>query len=201
MSATGVILAGGRSRRMGENKLWLEVGGAPLWSRVYEALAPSCDEVLAVGVAEELAGVESPALRLVEDRRAGREGPLAGIEAGLEAARYPLVYVAAGDLPFLPPDLVRFSLELIAEKEAPAAVPLYRGRVHPLCAVYRRELLPVVSRALDEGTRAARALLAGLDGVAYIEEALGWFGEPEIFLMNVNSPEDLAKARAAGSFP
>ncbi len=184
---------------MGEDKLRLKIGGVSLWRRVYEALYPGCKEVLAVGVAEELVGLEAAGLRCVEDRRAGREGPLAGIEAGLSAARYPLVYVSAGDLPFLTPDLVSFSLNRLVEKEAPAVVPRHRGRAQPLCAAYRRDLLPEVSRALDRGTRSVRALLADLDGVEYIEEELNSFGTPELFLMNVNSPEDLELARAAGS--
>ena len=184
---------------MGENKLLIRVGGIPLWQRVYEALSPSCREVLAVGVADELADLKAPTLHCVEDRRAGREGPLAGIEAALAAARYPLVYVAAGDLPFLPPDLVSFFLRRLAQGDFPAVVPRHRDKVQPLCAAYRRDLLPEVSRALDEGTRAARALLAGLDRVAYVEKELSSFGEPELFLMNVNSPEDLKRARTAGS--
>lgn len=186
---------------MGEDKLRLRIGGIPLWRRVYEALYPGCDEVLAVGVAGELAGLEAPGLRRVEDRRAGREGPLAGLEAGLAAARYPLVYVAAGDLPFLPPGLVSFLLRRLADTEAPAVVPRHRGRVQPLCAAYRQELLPVVSSMLDQETRAARALLAELDGVEYVEGGLASFGDPDLFLSNVNSPEDLEKARALGSRP
>jgi molybdenum cofactor guanylyltransferase len=69
---------------------------------------------------------------------------------------------------------------------------------HPLCAAYRREIRPAVSAALDRGVRSVRELLEDLPGVRYVEEGeLRRFGDPELLLMNVNSPEDLTRARAA----
>src|ERR671938_1173512 len=95
-NCAGVILAGGRSRRMGRDKLPLKVGKTTLLDRVHRALASHCREILVVG-AREYAPVGA---RLVSDLRLD-EGPLAGIEAALLAARYGSVFVAAGDMPFL----------------------------------------------------------------------------------------------------
>jgi molybdopterin-guanine dinucleotide biosynthesis protein A len=191
--ATGLILAGGRSSRMGREKLTLEVGGMTLVSRVYAALAPSCREIIMVGD-----GPDVPGARRVRDLREGREGPLAGLEAGLGAASSPVVFVAAGDMPFVPPGLVRFLLDRLRSRGHQAVVPRHAGRVHPLCAAYDRGVLAEVSRLLNAGTRAAWRLLENLgDGVEYVEEEFGPFGDPEVFLANVNSPEDLARARAA----
>jgi molybdenum cofactor guanylyltransferase len=78
-----------------------------------------------------------------------------------------------------------------------AVVPRNRGRTHPLCAAYDRETLPDVRAALDGGVRSVREFLQGLDAVEYVEEGLRRFGEPDLFLMNVNSPEDLERARAS----
>jgi molybdenum cofactor guanylyltransferase len=75
-------------------------------------------------------------------------------------------------------------------------VPRHRGAAHPLCAAYDRELLPQVRSALDGGVRSVRAFLAGVDPVEYVEEELRRFGDPDLFLMNINSPEDLDRARA-----
>jgi molybdopterin-guanine dinucleotide biosynthesis protein A len=134
-------------------------------------------------------------VRRVPDLRPGR-GPLAGIEAGLEAACLPRVFVAAGDMPFVPDALIGFLLDRISGG-ASAAVPVYRGRSHPLCAAYDRRILSVVSSALDEGIGAVRTLLDILGNVEYVNEELLRFGDPELFLMNVNSPEDLDRARTA----
>ncbi len=189
--ATGLILAGGRSSRMGRQKLTLEVGGVTLVWRVHAALTPSCREIIMVGD-----GPDMPGVRRVRDLREGRAGPLAGLEAGLGAASSPAVFVAAGDMPFVPRELVGFLLDRLRSRGLRAVVPRHAGRVHPLCAAYDRAVLADVSSLLDAGTRAAWRLLEGLgDGVEYVEEELGLFGDPEDFLTNVNSPEDLVRAR------
>ena len=176
---------------MGRDKLQLEVGGVPLLKRVHEALSGRCAEVMLVG--------EGPAVlegvRRAPDARTGGEGPLAGMETGLAAATNRLVFVTAGDLPFLPGELVGFLLERLEERGACAVVPRYEGRAHPLCAAYDRRILPQVRLALDGGVRSVREFLGALDPVEYVEGELRWFGEPDLFLMNVNSPEDLYRAR------
>lgn len=176
---------------MGTDKLSLEVGGMPLLHRVHDALTAHCREVLVVGGA----GPGLDAAERVRGERPGGQGPLAGLEAGLTAARNRLVFVAAGDLPFLTGDLVGYLLERLEGSGADAVVPRYRGRTHPLCATYDRGLLPRVGSALDGGVRAVRAFVEGLDEVEYVGEELRRFGDPDLLLMNVNTPEDLRRAR------
>ena len=191
--ATGAILGGGASRRMGRDKLPLKVGDTTLLERVHEALASRCAEILIVGGG----GCVSPETCRVPDLRPGRQGPLAGIEAALLAARYQSVFIAAGDMPFLTGDLVGYLLGLLSDP-LPAVVPHFGGRPHPLCAAYSRAVQPAVSSALDRGVRSVRGLLEGLPGVRYVgEEELRRCGDPNLLLLNVNSPEDLTQARAA----
>lgn len=188
-----MILAGGESRRMGRDKLLLEVGGVPLLRRVHDALSGRCAEIILVGGGDaRLEGV-----RQVPDERAGGQGPLAGMEAGLAAAGNRLVFVAAADLPFLPEGLVGSLLERLEERENWAVLPRYGGTTHPLCAAYDRRILPQVRSALDDGIRSVREFLSTLGAVEYVEGELWRFGDPDLFLMNVNSPEDLARARAS----
>ncbi len=177
---------------MGSDKLSLEINGVPLLRRVYEALSARCTEVVVVGGG----GVPLEGARRISDERPGVQGPLAGLEAGLAAVTTRLVFVAAGDMPFLSGDLVGYLLERLEEREACAVVPRHRGRIHPLCAAYDRAVLPRVRAALDEGVRAVHRFLETLDKVEYVEEGLRRVGDPDIFLMNVNSPEDLDLARA-----
>ena len=176
---------------MGRDKLLLEVGGAALVERVAGALSARCGEVILAG-----RGMAPPGIRAVGDARPG-QGPLAGMEAGLAAARHPLVFVAAGDMPFLRPELVDHLLEVVRVRESLAAVPDDGRGSHPLCAAYSRDgILPPLRSALDAGVRAARGFLRALDGVVYVPAAeLRSFGDPDLLLMNVNSPADLARAR------
>ena len=178
---------------MGRDKAHLEVGGAPLIKRVQDALAPHCEEIIVVGPEEAaaLAGARS-----VPDSRPGREGPLAGMEAGLAAARNPLVFIAATDLPFLSAELVGYLLGHVVECGLRAAVPRWRGRPHPLCAAYERGILSSLKTALEGEVRSVRRMLEGVDGVGYVEEELRLFGDPDEFLMNVNEPGDLELARS-----
>ena len=196
--STGIILAGGASRRMGRDKLSLIVGGATLIQRTYDALASSCDEVLISASEESSRGYGLPA-RIVKDFRPGRKGPLAAMEAGLAAAGNDHVFVSAGDVPFIPEALIHFLLQTVAEDGVRVAVPRYDGRLHPLCAAYRKDVLVDLSFALNLGVRAAHDFLESLEGVLNVEDELGRFGDPELFLMNVNSPGDLERARSVSA--
>jgi molybdenum cofactor guanylyltransferase len=180
---------------MGRDKLLLEVGRVPLLRRVHDALSAPCAEIVVVGSGGESA--RRGEIRRIPDERRGGLGPLAGLETGLAAARNRLVFVAAGDMPFLSADLVCCLLGRLEERGVSAVVPRHWGRTHPLCAAYDREILPQVSSALDGGVRAVREFLEDLDQVEYVEKGLWQFGDPDLFLMNVNAPEDLDRARAS----
>ena len=192
-----MVLAGGASTRMGRDKLRLTVGGVPLVRRVYDVLLGRCEEVLVVGSGSLGQSLSDglPEARTVPDLRPGRAGPLAGIEAGLASAGNETVFVVAGDLPFVPDELVGFLLDLLGEEGVRVAVPRHEGRLHPLCAAYRKEVLADLSFVLNLGVRAVHTFLENLDGVRCVEEELELFGDPGLFLMNVNFPEDLERAR------
>ena len=175
---------------MGREKLSLEVGSVPLIERVNKALSARCREVLVVG-----GGIRLEGARHVPDERPGRQGPLAGIEAGLEASRYDHVFVAAGDMPFLPQELVQYLLDRLEQGHSIAVIPHDGERSHPLCGAYARALLPCVGDALDGGTLAVHEFLESVGRVEYVGDELGRFGAPDLTLMNVNSPLDLERAR------
>jgi molybdenum cofactor guanylyltransferase len=176
---------------MGREKLSLDVAGVALIERVRDALAGCCQEVLVVGSG----GVRLQGVGYTTGERPGGLGPLAGMEAGLAQARYPLVFVAAGDMPFLTQGLVGYLLDRLDEDGVLAVIPRYRGRIHPLCAAYKRALLPHLGAALDSDTRAVRSFLEGIEQIEYVGAELQRFGDPDRHLMNINTPEDLALAR------
>ncbi|QYJ14498.1 Molybdenum cofactor guanylyltransferase [Rubrobacter xylanophilus DSM 9941] len=190
MDATCVILAGGESRRMGRDKLGEEIGGVPMLHRVLSSLREVCGEVLVAGDA----GPCPPGVRRVSDLRPGRQGPLAGMEAGLSEASFPAVLVVAGDMPFTSAALAAHLIDLVSAGGTRAAVPRHAGRVQPLFAAYDRGVLPVVSAELDAGRRSAAGILVRLGRVDYVED-LERFGDPGLLLMSVNTPLDLETAR------
>jgi len=104
LKSTGIVLAGGASRRMGRDKAFLELDGRTLIEVVVERMARVCAEVLVVASdARPYAGLGA---QLVEDRFHG-VGVLGGLHAGLEAAAYELTLAVGCDMPFLNPDLLR----------------------------------------------------------------------------------------------
>ena len=159
--------------------------------RARTALTESCQELIVVGGG----GVRLEGVRYIAGERPGGLGPLAGMEAGLASARYPLTFVADGDMPFLTQSMVGYLLGRLARDDVLAVIPRYRGRSHPLCAAYARAVLPRLGTALDDGERAVHGFLEGVDEVEYVEEELRRFGDPGLLLMNVNSPGDLELAR------
>ena len=165
-----VIVAGGRSRRLGRDKPLVEIGGRTVLSRILDATAHIAGAVLAVrevtpfrrGLAAEgwepgaedtgppgsitLRNPRGRALLVVPDPVPDL-GPLAGVASGLNAAHGAICVVLAGDLPFVTPDLVdRLSGELASDAELDAVVPHARGRAQPLCAAYRREVGRLAAR-------------------------------------------------------
>jgi len=176
---------------MGENKLTLKIGATTLLDRVHGALASHCEDIVVVGAR----GYVPAGTRRAFDLRLGK-GPLAGIEAGLLAARHRPVFVAAGDMPFLSSNLVEYLLGLLSD-DVSAVVPHWGGKPRALCTVYGREVGATVSAALDGDVRSIHKVIEGLPSVHYVgEEELWRFGDPELLLMNIDTPDDLAQARA-----
>jgi len=175
---------------MGTDKASLPFGDSTLLQRVVQRLRACCDPVLVVTRPPHRYAVSGA--RVAVDRWPGL-GPLAGLEAGLRAA--PTVYAAvvACDLPFLRPELVR---GLAREAQGwDAAVPT-TDRPHPLCAVYHRRAAEGAELLLRSGGGSLRDLLARLR-VRYVPEEVlrGWDPDLASFL-NVNTPEDYARALA-----
>ncbi|HET6547161.1 MAG TPA: molybdenum cofactor guanylyltransferase [Solirubrobacter sp.] len=144
----GIVLAGGRSSRMGAPKAWLEWHGTTLLRRTCAIVARGAGGPVVVVKAP---GQELPELpdgvRVVEDAREGR-GPLQGVLAGLEAVDGEVAFVASTDMPFLHPRFV--AAVCAAVGDADAAVPRVGGFLQPLAAAYRTTLAPLVGRLLAD---------------------------------------------------
>ena len=179
---TGLILAGGRSRRFGGDKARHLVDGRAMIEHVVEAVAAVVDFFL-ISVGEDGAAVELPSIRQVVDRYEDA-GPLAGLHAGLTAAATPWVLAVACDMPFITPAVLQALLDARGPDVAAVVARTPEGRLHPLCACYHQDTLPVVEAHLESGTLAMHALLDQLDNVEYVDLP----GGP---LRNVNRVSDL----------
>src|SRR6266571_2105340 len=166
--AAGIVLAGGRSSRMGTPKAALEWHGSTLLWRTAGILARATGGPVVVVRAP---GQELPALppgtEVVPDPREGL-GPLQGIAAGLAAlsGRAEAAFVSSTDLPFLHPAFVRRVLRATADG-ADVGLPVARGYQQPLAAAYRVALAPLaaglVARQVRAATVAGAAAAAGLE--------------------------------------
>jgi molybdopterin-guanine dinucleotide biosynthesis protein A len=187
---------------MGSPKAQLVWHGQPLLVRVSGLLARAVDGPVVVAHApgQELPDLPA-AIELVADVRAGR-GPLEGIAAGLRAigGRASAAFVSSTDAPLLHPAFVRRVAALL--DGADVVVPRVHGRLHPLAAAYRTDVLPVVERLLaGDRLRVASLLDETRARIAGPEDLLGdplvAAGDPGLdSLVNVNTPEDWAAIAA-----
>jgi molybdopterin-guanine dinucleotide biosynthesis protein A len=198
---TGVLLAGGRSSRMGgREKALLDVGGQPMLLRVLTRLRPQVGRIV-INANGDAARFSGHCLPVVADSIEGYAGPLAGLHAGIEWARRETpeaAYVASVpvDCPFVPTDLVaRLKAALIA-KGAACAIAASGGERHPVAGLWRVELSEAVADSLQREVRALHRF-ADSQGCAVADFApidIGGTAVDPFF--NVNAPADLDKARA-----
>jgi molybdenum cofactor guanylyltransferase len=204
VSNTGgiIILAGGRSTRMGQDKRHLRLWGAqgPTLLAHTVALATAiCAEVL-VALHDPEAWPDLPARR-IPDRYPGA-GPLGGLASGLSALTADTALLLACDLPLLQPALVRALLALPCDEAAlvpqradATNQPPHQLMAEPLLAVYHRQCLPVITACLAQDERRMGALLRQI-AVRYLEPAWWMRSDPDgRSFLNLNRPEDLAQAR------
>lgn len=194
----GVILAGGLSRRMGENKAAVRLGGKPMIRHVAERLAPQVSS-LAVNAPEDAdAGL---GLSLVPDTVTGHPGPLAGVLAGLRHAekltpRPRHIVTAPADAPFLPHDLVEKLQAALPAGDA-IVVASSMGRQHPVIALWPLALADDLESWLaNPDNRRLQEFIARHPSAAVDFPPIETRQGPLDPFFNVNTPDDLARANA-----
>lgn len=150
---TPVVLAGGRSERMGRSKAWLPWHGVPLLVHVLRQLG---EDAVVVAAAEQSLPPLPGATRVVRDLRPG-EGPLHGLARGLAQVHSEWAFVATTDAPFVRRELAA-RLRALTTTSSDAVVATVLGRPQPLMALYRPELAAVADALVEGGERRARAL-------------------------------------------
>lgn len=218
---SAVILAGGKSRRMGRDKSFLEFDGKPLISRVIEQAGKVCAETIIV--ANEVELYRQFGLRVVSDVFPGK-GALGGLYSGLLAAQAENVLALACDLPFLNPDLLRYLISLTPEYDV--IIPRVRGfsghaprssserkprvdtipprpdqilakeaDLHPLHAIYSKRCLPVIAERLQLDDLRLISILPDVRTRIVEVDEIDRFDPKHISFFNANTPADFEIAQ------
>jgi molybdopterin-guanine dinucleotide biosynthesis protein A len=191
ITTSGIVLAGGESRRMGTDKAFLEVGGIPTVQRVLKALEPLSDDlIIATNDPEKFAGLPA---RLVSDVYPGK-GALGGIYSGLLAARHDYALAVACDMPFLNPRLLRYLVSLAAGHDV--VVPdSGDGRLETTHAVYAKACLePIKQLLLADQLKIVKLFPAVRVRYVRREEMLKI--DPQLLsFLNMNTPADWQKVQ------
>jgi molybdopterin-guanine dinucleotide biosynthesis protein A len=202
MNAEGWVLAGGRSVRMGRDKAGVDFAGVPLLERMLGKLRQLGLKARVAGMREPVEGV---AVEVVSDLHPDC-GPLSGMETALSRSETQLVMMLGVDLPLVEIEFVQWMLERAQVSGAAATIPRVLGQPQPLCAVYRRELLGGIARALNSGDyktmtaveSAAAGARVDLFDVERVAAAGAWDSAlpAHCQFMNCNTREELAAAAA-----
>ena len=203
---SAIILAGGDSHRLGVEKALLEFDGRPLICWMAKTLLSAADELVVVARDQKHADrtlldqtrSDRIWIRFTWDRVSGF-GPVAGLEAGLGMARGRFAFAAACDLPFLNGMVIQRLFELADPGRGyEAAVPVQpNGYFEPLHSVYEREKMQAsCQRALESGERRIHVPLQELVVNRVSKEHLLPMDPELLSFFNLNTREDLEKARA-----
>ena len=190
---TGLIIAGGKSIRLGQDKRFMKLGGRTCVERVLDAYDRLFDEVLIV--ADSADAFRSMGVRVVVDVIPGRAA-MGGLYTGLYYAKCQRVFAAAADMPFISPAAIR--VVLAAAELGDVVIPEVQGKLHPMHAAYSKACLPAL-RELVETDELKIQDLARRPGliVHRLPEPAFQAVEPQFrSFFNINTPEDLAQARA-----
>ncbi len=199
---TIVIQAGGKSKRMGEDKALLPFLGHPLIERIINRVSSLGDELIVIAndlvandlAANNMADYQFLNLPLYRDVIPNR-GALGGLYTALSVSACPIVGVVACDMPFVSAPLLGHLKNILLETDADAALPSTEGGLEPLHAVYRRDTcLPLVKEAIEDG----------------LWKVIGWHAQADVLTLspaetrqhapnprtfwNLNTPEEFQAA-------
>ncbi|OEF99183.1 molybdenum cofactor guanylyltransferase [Vulcanibacillus modesticaldus] len=193
MNAGAIILAGGKSKRMGTNKALLEINGRKVIEMVKDRLAEVFSEIILV--TNNMEEYDFLGLPMVEDKIKGR-GPLAGIHAGLSTSSFDINLIVACDMPFISPELAVYLIGQIEEYDV--VTPKITGEIHPLFSVYNKSTLPIIEKHLLKDKLKIKELLKQLNVRVVTEEEIKYFLDDNLenLVFNMNSPMDYESVKS-----
>jgi molybdopterin-guanine dinucleotide biosynthesis protein A len=187
---SGFVLAGGKSTRMGQDKAAITLNGLTLLQHALAALREVCRDVAILGK-HELYGNLGP---VYEDIFPGC-GPLGGIHAALSNSQTQFNLIIAVDTPFLAPEFLSYLAERAIDSDAIVTTPKIEDYTQPLFTVYSLDFLPIAEQSLRSGNYKIVPLFPEGRTLVIQEAELRQFAFAADMFENLNTPEDLARAR------
>ena len=190
---TSIILAGGKSLRLGRSKFLEIIEDKSLIQWVVDRLAVlSTEIIIATAHGEAIPCSSAVRIKTVADFYLGK-GPLAGIHSGLIASSSSRAIVVGCDTPFLSVGLLEYMTQICSTFDV--VVPQIKKKIEPLCAVYSKNCLASIQELLERDERQIRKLF-GMVKVKYVEEdEINRFDPEHLSFFNINSQADLERAR------
>jgi len=189
IEATAIILAGGKSTRMGRNKAFVRVKEHKMLEGVIRVLNGEFPEII-VSANDNL--FDDLGVKTVPDIFPDH-GPLGGIHAGLRTSSYAMNFLVACDMPFID---VRLAVHMVKSAAGyDAVVPRLRKYYQPLFAVYSKTCLTAIENRLKQGQNKIFSFYSDVKTRFIGIDEIGLFGDPEKMFFNVNTPVDLDLAK------
>ena len=191
---SGVLIAGGKSRRMGHDKRFLTVGGIGIFGRTLDVLKETFAETIVV-LAEPVDSLDAQGSKVVYDI-VPNAGSLGGLYTGLMASSESRVFAVACDMPFLDAEVIRFMASF--DRTADVVVAELEGRFQPMHAMYSQRCLPYLQAMADkQDLKMQRLFLEKQLRVAVLNQShLTGLASGHRSFQNINTPGDLARAVA-----
>ena len=191
-----VVLAGGRSQRMGLPKYCLSLAGIPLYEYPLRRLGALYQRHIIVEN-NGLIPADGKSERLVVSDLVADAGPLGGIYSGLRASDAVLNMVVGADMPFVSPSLAQAMGKRAYAQDLDILVPNIDGLLEPLFAIYSSRVANVAAELLASGVRSVRELFRNESlRIGFIDRAYGThYDERLMSFFNVNTPDDLIMAQ------
>ncbi|PYT01514.1 MAG: hypothetical protein DMF63_01305 [Acidobacteria bacterium] len=201
MQFDAFILIGGRSSRLGTDKAFVELGGHTLAERAVEnvrhGMSPQRITMVAGSSTQFALQAISTDVAFVFDLHEGR-GPIGGLHAALSYAQTPWIFVLACDYPFVSSELIRLLAGKVGDEFGVVVPEQSDGRMQPLCAFYKVETTRQIVEEIIERPRVPPPMheIVGLLNPRVVTfEAYEHLNEADEFFVNINTLEDLERAR------
>jgi len=190
MQVTGVILAGGKSRRMGRDKAFLPFGKGLLIERVIEVIQQvTADVILITNTPEQHQRFGLPMFSDV----ISEAGSLGGIYTGLVSAKTPYSLCLACDMPFVKPTFLRFLCDTAAE--ADVVIPRNAEDFQPLCAVYSQICREPIRHKIEDQRLKITGFFDQIRVRVIDGDRLARYDPHDVMFFNANTPEEYEQAR------
>ncbi|MGI6257450.1 MAG: molybdenum cofactor guanylyltransferase [Anaerovoracaceae bacterium] len=185
MKHSAIILSGGKNTRMDhKNKAFLPMGEDTLLGATLKKFSIFDEVLIATNKPEEYRDVDA---RIVTDI-IPHHGPLSGMHAGLHYASYDHCFIISCDMPFVPLPYIQYCLDL--EKGYDVAVPFYKGFFEPTCAMYTKNTLPAIEKALRDHVRMPIKIYPELNVRLIQEDELRALGNMDKMFVNINTVKE-----------